>query len=159
MASYLEGYGAGEERRGQIIKRSLIYGISAIVVVSIAYFWFRNYSQEQVVKHFFQLLQDRNYQQAYALWGCTQDHPCKYWGPDKFTEEWGPSSPYANVSAIKVVHEDNCGNGVVFELDSPGSPPTGLFVNKATNELSYFNTARCPGPHLQLWEFLKSRFS
>ncbi len=159
MAGYLEGYGAGEEQRGRVIKRSVIYGLIAVVLITGVFLWFRNYSQEQVVKHFFALLQEKNYQEAYALWGCTQDHPCKYWGPDKFNEDWGPSSPYSNVSAIKVVHEDNCGNGVVFQIDSPGSPPTGLFVNKETNELSYYDKPRCPGPHLAIWEFIKSKFS
>jgi len=159
MAGYLEAYGAGDERRGRIVKRPLLIGIPAVLVLICGYFWFRNYSQEQVVKHFFALLQDKRYQEAYALWGCTQDRPCKYWGPEKFNEEWGPSSPYSNVSAIKITHEDNCGNGVVFDIESPSNQPLGLFVDKETNTLGYAPQARCPGPHLQIWEFIKSRFS
>jgi|SRR5579864_3825638 len=159
MAGYLEAYGAGEERRARIVKRSLIYTISTLIVLTVLYLWFRNYSQERVVKHFFSLLQEKRYQEAYALWGCTQDHPCKYWGPEKFNEEWGPSSPYSNVPAIKVTHEDSCGNGVVFDIESPKNPPEGLFVDKESNTLSYAPQARCPGPHWQIWEYIKSRFS
>jgi len=158
MAGYLDSYGVADERRGRSIRRIVVWGLSVVVVVGGLYFWFRNYRQEQAVKHFFALLQEKNYQEAYAVWGCTQDHPCKYWGPEKFAEEWGPSSPYADVSSIKITHEDSCGNGVVFSIESPKIQPQGLFVDNETNTLSYAPEARCPGRHLQIWEFLKSRF-
>jgi hypothetical protein len=158
MAGYLDTYGVAEGKREGSIKRIVIWTLSIAIVVTGLYFWFRNYRQEQVVKHFFSLLQEKKYQEAYALWGCTQDNPCKYWGPDKFNEEWGPSSPYADVASIKVAHEDVCGNGVVFDIQSPKSTPQGLFVDDGTNTLSYAPAARCPGRHLQIWEFIKSHF-
>jgi hypothetical protein len=158
MAGYLDSYGVVEERRGRAIKRVVLWGAVVVLVVGGLYFGFRNWRQEQVVKHFFALLQEKKYQEAYALWGCTQEQPCKYWGPEKFNEEWGPSSPYADVSTIKVVHEDSCGNGVVFDIESPKMQPQGLFVENSSNTLSYAPEARCPGKHFQIWEFLKSRF-
>lgn len=159
MAGYLDTYGVAEGRRDYYVKRIVIAGLSIVIVATGLYFWFRNYRQEQVVKHFFSLLREKNYQEAYALWGCTQDNPCKYWGPDKFNEEWGPASPYADVSSIKIIHEDTCANGVVFDIENPKMQPQGLFVNEVTNMLSYYPSARCPGKHLQLWEFIKQRFS
>jgi hypothetical protein len=158
MAGYLDSYGVVEERRGRVIKRAVLWGAVVVLVGGGLYFGFRNWRQEQVLKHFFALLQDKKYQEAYALWGCTQEQPCKYWGPEKFNEEWGPSSPYADVSAIKVIHEDSCGNGVVFDIESPKMQPQGLFVENSSNTLSYAPEARCPGKHFQIWEFLKSRF-
>ena len=158
MAGYLDAYGVADERREHLVKRIVIVTVIAVVVVGSLYLWFRNWRQEQVVKHFFVLLEQKKYQEAYALWGCTQDNPCKYWGPERFNEEWGPSSPYADVASLKITHEDPCGNGVVFDIESPKAPAQGLFVNKDTNTLSYAQGARCPGPHLRIWEFLKSRF-
>jgi|HubBroStandDraft_1064217.scaffolds.fasta_scaffold352187_2 hypothetical protein len=158
MAGYLDSYGVADERRGRSIRRIVIWSLSVVLVAGGLYLWFRNWRQEQAVKHFFALLQEKNYQEAYARWGCTQDHPCKYWGPEKFAEEWGPSSPYADVSSIKIVHEDSCGNGVVFDIESPKMQAQGLFVDNETNTLSYAPEARCPGRHLEIWEFLKSRF-
>ena len=162
MAGYLDSYGVADERRWRSIRRILIWSLSVVVVAGGLYLGFylgfRNRRQEQAVKHFFSLLQQKNYQEAYGLWGCTQDHPCKYWGPEKFAEEWGPSSPYADVSSIKIVHEDSCGNGVIFDIESPKMQPQGLFVDNATNSLGYAPEARCPGRHLEIWGFLKSRF-
>ena len=44
------------------------------------------------MKQFLDDLQHKDYQSAYALWGCTQQRPCDYTA-DKFNEDWGPSSP------------------------------------------------------------------
>jgi hypothetical protein len=152
-------YGVADERRSKLIKRGILWGGLAVLVAVILFFWLRNWRQEQTIKQFFSLLEQKRYQDAYAMWGCTAEHPCKYYSPEKFLEDWGSSSPYAHPSAIKIAHEDNCGNGVVFDIEAPKVDPQGLFVDKSTNTLSFAPEARCPGRHLQLWEFLKSRFS
>jgi hypothetical protein len=152
-------YGVKDEQRERLIKRVVLIALIVLVVGGGLYYWFRNWRQERVVDNFLSLLKEKRYQEAYAMWGCTQDNPCKYWGPERFNEEWGPASPYADVAAIKIAHEDPCGNGVVFDIETPKAPPQGLFVNSETNTLSYALAARCPGRHLQIWEFLKSHFS
>lgn len=158
MSRFLEEYGAGEEQRERLLKRIVIWGVAAIVVALGLYFTFRDWRQEQVVKQFFSLLDEKNYQQAYAMWGCTQDHPCKYYSPEKFNEDWGPSSAFAGVAAPKIEHIDNCGGGVVFDVENPKTDPLGLFVDSSTNLIGFAPGPRCPGRHFQLWEFLKSRF-
>ena len=158
MAGYLDAYGAGDEQRERRIKRIVIWGLAAIVAAAALYFTFNTWRQEQVVKQFFSLLEQKNYQAAYALWGCTQDHPCKYYAPEKFTEDWGPSSPFANPTAAKVLHVDSCGTGVVFDVDHPKAGEVGLYVDRENNLISFAPWTRCPGRHLQLFEFLRSRF-
>jgi hypothetical protein len=155
MAGYLDSYGAGDEQRERRVKRIVICGLIGVAVVTGVYFMFRNWQQERVVKQFFALLEQKKYQDAYAMFGCTPDHPCKYYSPEKFNEDWGPGSPFKNPGAVKIEHEDTCGNGVVFDIGTP----EGLFVDKETNTLSFAPEPRCPGRHLQLWEFIKSRFS
>jgi len=158
MAGYLEAYGAGEEQREKLIKRTVLWGLVAVILIGGAYLTFRNWSEEQVVKRFLSLLKDKDYQQAYALFGCTADHPCKYYSPEQFNSEWGPASPYADVAAIHIEHVDSCGNGVVFDVESPKTDAVGLFVDRETKTLSYAQEPRCPGRHLQLWEFIKAHF-
>jgi hypothetical protein len=158
MAGYLAGYGAGEEQRERLVKRIVLWGGGALILAAVLFFTFRNWNEERVVKHFFELLQQKDYQQAYALFGCTPDHPCKYYSPAQFASEWGPASPYADVAAIKVEHVDSCGNGVVFDVESPHTEAVGLFVDRETHTLSYAQEPRCPGRHLQIWEFFKTHF-
>lgn len=150
-------YGVAEERRARRIKRVALWGFVALVVGGVLFLWFRNWRQEQAVKQFFSFLEQKRYQDAYAMWGCTQEHPCKYYSPEAFNEDWGPSSPFANIRATRIEHEDNCSSGVVFDLENPGAKPVGLFVNK-DNILGFAEGPRCPGRHLQILEFFKSHF-
>jgi hypothetical protein len=154
MAGYLDAYGVADERRERLIKRIVIWGVSAVVVVAVLYFGLRTHSQEQVINKFLENLNHQQYQDAYKQWGCPEN--CKYYGPDKFLEDWGPSSKYAQSSHGKIEHVDYCDDGVVFDLDLPDN--AGLWVNRTTNFISFYDAPRCPGRHLQIGAFLKSLF-
>jgi hypothetical protein len=159
MAGYLDAYGAGDEQRERRTKRIALWSVGAAVVLIVLYFTFRTWPQERVMKQFLTLLRQKEYQDAYKLWGCTQDSPCKYYPPEKFTEDWGPSGAYADISAAHIENVDDCDAGVVFTLVFPKGEPVGLYVLHENNVISFAPWARCPGPHLHLWEFLKARFS
>jgi len=158
MAGYLDAYGVADERKERMIKRVVLITLVVVIVVGAVYFTFRDWRQERTIKQFFSLLSGKEYQSAYALWGCTQDHPCKYYGPEQFAADWGPSSPYADASSIKILHEDNCGGGVVFDLEHPNTKNVGLYVDGDSNQISFAPEERCPGRHWEIWEFIKSRF-
>src|SRR5271157_1524988 len=96
MAGYLDRYGAGDARREKIIKRLVIALIVLVVVGGPLLFIFHNYRQESQVKQFFHLLEAHRYQEAYALWGCTDAKPCKGYSMSRFMEDWGAGK--ANVS-------------------------------------------------------------
>jgi len=158
MAGFLDAYGVADQRRERLIKRIVLWGGSAVVVAAILYFSLRTHSQERVVSQFFQELEHRQYQDAYKLWGCPEN--CKYYPPDKFLEDWGPGSQYAKTSSFKIEHVDFCDEGVVFDLSYPNTrEDLGLWVNRSTNFISFYDTPRCPGRHLQLGAFLRSLFS
>src|SRR5215470_17540137 len=161
MAGYLDSYGAGDERRERRTKRIVIWGIAALAAVSVLYFTFRTWSQEQVMNQFLTLLRQQNYQEAYKLWGCTPQTPCKYYPPEKFTEDWGPSGAYADAASAHIENVDYCGAGVVFTVTFPKVGDAVLWVERETNIIGFAPSGwtRCPGPHLHLMEFLKSRFS
>jgi hypothetical protein len=74
-------------------------------------------------------------------------------------EDWGPKGQYANVKAARVSIVDSCGDGVVSTLVLPNTEPFGLYVERSTKVLSFAPWPRCPGRHLHLWEFIRSRFS
>lgn len=155
MAGYLDAYGVADERRNRRIKRIVMWVGAILAVGAVLYFTFRNWNEEQQVKKFFTLLEQKKYQDAYALWGCTPDTPCKYYSAEKFLEDWGPSSPYAQPQDIRTLHEDVCGGGVVFDIQAPKTDELGLYVDRKSREISFAPWPRCPGPHLQLGEFFK----
>jgi hypothetical protein len=158
VAGYLDAYGVADERRSRLRKRIALWGIAALLVGTVLYYTFRNWSEEQQVKKFFALLDQKKFQDAYAMFGCTQDTPCKYYSADRFVEDWGPASPYANTANIRTLHEDVCGTGVVFNIQAPNTESIGLYVDKNSKQVSFAPWQRCPGPHLQIWEFLKQHF-
>jgi len=155
MAGYLDSYGVVDQRRERLIKQVVIWSLSAIVVAAVLYFSLRTRAQERVVSQFIEDLEHQQYQEAYKLWGCPEN--CKYYEPEKFLEDWGPSSPFAKTSAIKITHIDYCDEGVVFDLGLPDNQ--GLWENRSTNFISFFDAPRCPGRHLQLGAFFRSLFS
>lgn len=154
-----ENYGVAEARRGRLIKRIVLWGLAAVIVATVGYFSLRTWTERHTVNTFLQDLQQQKYQVAYTMWGCTQDTPCKYYPPEKFTEDWGPSSPYANAAAFKVEHTDFCNDGVVFDLSYPKSDDIGLWVSRSTHVISFAPWTRCPGRHLELGQFFHSLFS
>ena len=152
-------YGVADAQRERRVKYIIVSSVVVVIVAAILYFTFQNHKQEQVVKQFFSLLKEKKYQDAYKMWGCTQETPCKYYGPDKFNEDWGPTGQYKDAVIGKIDTEDTCGSGVVFTIAIPKVEPFGLWVETSTGVLSYAPWSRCPGRHLQIWEMLKARFS
>jgi hypothetical protein len=158
MAGYLDEYGVADARRERMIKQVVAGVIIAAVVGLGIFFFFRNRAEENVANRFLAALRDKNYQAGYAMWGCTPQTPCAYYSPEKFTEDWGPAGTYKNPDELKIEHVDACDTGVVFDLSYPGAGDQGLWVERKTKILSYAPWARCPGPHLQILEYLKSLF-
>jgi hypothetical protein len=162
MPGFLDStYGVADARRERRIKLIAVWSVSVLIVGTVLFFTFRNWRQERVVKQFISLIQQQQYQEAYKLWGCSQDAPCKYYPPEKFNEDWGPSGEYKDAGSAKIQNEDVCGSGVIFTVAIPKKEPFGLWVESSNNILGFAPNgwARCRGRHFQLWEFLKSKFS
>src|SRR5262249_26811804 len=119
----------------------------------------RTWRQEQVVKQFLGTLDRKEFQQAYRMWGCTPETPCPNYDPDRFNEDWGPSTVYSHGSSAKVENVDFCGDGVVFQLSYPNADPVSLWVERSTNVITFAPWARCPGRHWEFGRFFRSLFS
>lgn len=166
MAGFLDEYGVADARRTRLIKYTVLGVAIAAILGTSAFYFFRNRSEERVVDNFLAALKNKDYQGAYAMWGCTPQTPCRYYSPERFTEDWGPAGLYKDPGKMRIEHIDTCGanpqafgdTGVVFNITYPGGDEIGLWVERKTKILSYAPWPRCPGPHLQIMEFLKSRF-
>ena len=162
MAGFLDStYGVADARKERRRKRIVLWTLGILIAGGILFAWFRNWREERVIHQFLSLLKGQNYQDAYKLFGCTQETPCKYYPPDKFNEDWGPAGEYRDAASAKISNEDVCGSGVLFTVEIPRKDPLGMWVESGTGVLGFAPNgwSRCPGKHFQIWEFLKSRFS
>jgi hypothetical protein len=116
MAGYLDQYGAGDERRLKIIKTLVISLLALVIIGGTAFFIFHNYRQEQQVKRFFALLEQKDYQAAYLLWVRTESDR-KGYSFDTFLKDWGPEGDHRDVSDFHISKSRSCGNGVILTVD------------------------------------------
>lgn len=163
MAGYLESYGAIEERKARNRKRfkwGLIAFACAVVIGLLLYALFHNFSEDQRAKAFLQDLRAHRYQDAYAMFGCMQQTPCRDYPFSKFMEDWGPSSDHASDAGAKVGMSQTCGNGVLMRIDYPKGQPIFLIVDRSTKTLSFAppDWVECPGRHWHFGTFLRNLF-
>ena len=162
MSSYLEAYGAAEQKRARtygLVKRYAIIAGGLLLAAVILYAIFKNHSEEQQAKNFISLLQAHNYQAAYQLWGCSEQHPCKDYLFDKFMDDWGPKSSHADATPAHIGLSQSCGAGVLIRLDYRNSvEPVPLYVDRDTKIISFAPWVECPGRHLHIGAWLRSVF-
>jgi hypothetical protein len=162
MFSYLEFYAAAEQHRARIlgiVKISSIVLSCALVAGLILYGIFKNHAQEQRAKTFLGLLDAHNFQAAYAMWGCTDSHPCPEYPFAKFQEDWGPKSEHADASLAHIGLSQSCGTGVVIRLDyKAAEEPVSLWVERDSGIVSFAPWPECPGRHLHFGAWLRSVF-
>lgn len=139
MATYLEQYGAGDERRSRIIKRTVIACIGLVILAIAAYLFFHNYPEKQEVKHFLAEVNAHQYAQAYRDWGCTASHPCRDYDYQRFMEDWGAkvSSPW-NIASV-----DGCKSFVTVNVQANGAPLQSLMVERGTHVMGFAPAPEC----------------
>jgi hypothetical protein len=147
MAGYLDHYGAGEERRENIVKKALIALAAVIVLGGVLFYIFHNVRQEHRLSQFFTLLAAHDYKGAYALWGCTDAKPCPGYSMATFMEDWGPSK--GDPSKYKITRSRSCGSGVILTVDF-GHEPQILWVERRDLTMSFSPFPGCPNPKAML---------
>lgn len=163
MAGYLDEFGvkdAKREKRNKII----IYSVLALVIGGGTIWYFaRTFTEERVVKRFISSLESKDYKAAYAMWGCTDQSPCRDYKFDKFLEDWGEKSPYSKPSEISITLAETCGNSVWISIQTPKTEELGLSVDPETRFLSFTPDPRCPHKRRisefpgRLWRYLRSQ--
>ena len=145
MAGYLDQYGAGEERRGKIIRNVVITVVALVVVGGALYFHFHNYREERQVKQFMGYLAAGDYKAAYALFGCTDAKPCDSRYPfNKFMEDWGPSSGHNGFDSARITRSRSCGSGVLLTVDYGRNQQEKLWVERGDKSIGFPPVQGCP---------------
>lgn len=143
MAGYLDQYGAGEERRGKIIRIVVISLVALMVIGGGLTFSFYNFREERQVKQFVVHLAARDYKAAYSLFGCTDAKPCRYYPFDKFMEDWGPNSGHPGFGEARITRSRSCGSGVLLTMDY-GNRQEKLWVERRDMSIGFPPVQGCP---------------
>jgi len=115
MSGFLDNYGAGEERRENIVKKGLIALAVLIVAGASLLFIFHNIRQEHQLKQFFSLMAAHDYKAAYAMWGCTEAKPCAGYSMAAFMQDWGPQK--GDPASYRITRSRSCGSGVILNVN------------------------------------------
>jgi type II secretory pathway pseudopilin PulG len=156
MGGYLDQYGAGDERRAKRIKTALLAVVAAVVAVlvgGLAYFFFIPNAAERQARAFFDLLTARQYQQAYALWGCTAAQPCPGYPFQEFLKDWGPAA--VPPGAFQVLNGESCGSGSIVDVDTGQAGDKRLWVEKSTLTLGFPPLSECNRRN-HVYDFLRN---
>jgi hypothetical protein len=137
MPGYLEAYGSGEEKRAKLIKRISLVLVLVLAAAGGVYYFFRNYRETRQAELFFDLLRAKDYKAAYALWGCTEATPCPHYTMNKFMEDWGPKSDYADPSSFEITKTRGCSSGVIIEANFGRGLREYLWVERGSRQLGY----------------------
>ena len=121
-------YDPGPARR----RWKLIAAVAVILVVGLI-LWriFRFWPEEHVINKFFQAIEAKNYEEAYAIYNADPDwkqHPDRYKGYtyNQFVLDWGPSGEYGPITN----HHVDCSLELATKIS--GSP-SGIIVVVTVN--------------------------
>ena len=159
---YLTNYGVLDARREKRFFRTVAIVVGSLLLGAFLYWYFRTFNDERAVKDFFALLAKNDYQAAYAKFGCAP--ACRDYKFDRFLEDWGDKSPYADIQNVKITLAEPCGNTVWISVKHPGEKrELGLSVDPKDRTVTFAPEARCPGVWRlsefpsRFWSFLKRR--
>lgn len=132
MSAFLDQYGVDDAQRERRIKLIIVLAAAALVVSGILYLALRDISEKRQVARFLELLRKKDYEAAYALWGCTAQQPCRDYPMNKFLEDWGPNSPHADAAGARLERKEPCGTRVID-----------LWIHAITSKFTTPSTCSC----------------
>ena len=135
---YLDQYGERNWFFSKLVKAIGWLLLASIIAYSFYWLFFRNWREEQRVDAFLEAVQARDYEDAYAYWGCTVAEPCRFYNYDEFLEDWGPESPLARIDSYDRGRSYTQTSGVIIELTINGEKQPNLWVEKETQAISFF---------------------
>jgi hypothetical protein len=115
-----------------------------VLIGGALFFNFHNFREERQVKQFLSRLDARDYKAAYALFGCTDASPCRYYPFDKFMEDWGPNSGHSGFGDARITRSRSCGSGVLLTVDYGQSRQEKLWVERRDMSIGFPPVQGCP---------------
>lgn len=125
---FLGGYGTKGVLAERIVKIVLLSVVVAAVLGAVYYVFFRNWREERYAKRFLEQVRAERYEEAYRLWGCSVEEPCRYYPYDEFLEDWGPDALYGKLNDYSLGRSYTQPNGVILRYSINGEERDPLWV-------------------------------
>ncbi len=134
---YLGSYAARGAAYERVVKVALAALAAVAVLAAVYYVFFRNWREEQQARSFFELLRDARYEDAYVVWGCTPERPCRYYPYGEFLEDWGPEAPYGPLEDYALGRSYTQAGGVILRYTVNGEEGDPLWVQRDPPALGF----------------------
>ena len=137
MSEFLEGYGVADAKRERRWKW-IVGSVLAVLLVGFSgWLLFRDYREERAAKQFFDLLRQKDYDNAYRMWGCDPATPCRDYSMANFMEDWGPTGVHGQIDKLKFGKKKSCDTGIIQFLEYGPDDTVNLWVERSNLTLSF----------------------
>jgi hypothetical protein len=142
VGSYLQQYGAGEEKRNRVLKVTVTSLIAILVIALVGYWIFKDYPEKQKAKRFLAEVNAHDYQAAYQEWGCTTQHPCPNYDYKRFVEDWTGAGQKTSGN-WNIESTDSCRSFLTVNVRAPGTDLQSLAIQRSDHSLSFAPAPEC----------------
>lgn len=122
-----------EEEKRQRLRRRIWIGIGLFLVLAVVgwrlWIFYQERREVQLVEQFLLLIEQGNWQQAYRLWGCTEEKPCRDYPFEKFLQDWSENGFYRRGGAPHIASSEYCDEGTIVTVMS-GEEKAFLWVDR-----------------------------
>jgi hypothetical protein len=125
-------------------KIKIVLTITAVLVLAVIGWLYRNWPEEHVVDKFFVALQKQDYEGAYGIYFHDPEwrqHPQKYsqYGYSDFYRDWGPGGEWGLVKSHRIYGSASTRGGVVVEvIVNERADRARMFVEKSDKTLTVY---------------------
>ena len=132
MSQFLEGYGTGDARRERRNRLIAVAVVVAAVAAGVGWYILRDFREKRQADRFVQFVEQKRYDEAYRLWGCDPQKPCRDYSFEKFMADWG------KVDLARAKAQDrNCSSGVIRTFEFAGADRASIWIDKSDRVISY----------------------
>src|SRR5437868_14184886 len=145
------------EARARKIRNLLITTVVVLLVVAAVAWWNRYWPEERVVDKFFNAIEQKDYEKAYALWRADPEwrqHVDRYsdYNFGQFQLDWGPTGDFGYITkhdvrgAVAPTSTNTETSGVIVAVRvNDRAKPACLWVEKSNKAIS-FSPRECSAP-------------
>jgi hypothetical protein len=108
--------------------------------------WYSEWSSQQVVRHFFTAVQNKDFEQAYGIWvadASWKQHPDQHknYAFNEFQQDWGPGGEWGVINSFKIdgaaTPSGGTGVVVVVTVNQRVGKKANIWVEKKDHSLTF----------------------